>query len=104
MLTEICEALCFTVTPVAPYEKGGIEVTHEFIRRIIPKGTSLDQFQQQEIDLMMDNINSYKRKKLNNRSAHQLFSFLHGSDVLAKLNAHCIEPNSVNLTPGLLKK
>lgn len=95
--------LVFYCDPSSPYEKGGIEVTHELIRRIIPKGTPLDQFQQEDIDLMMDHINSYKRKKLNNRSAHQLFSFLHGSDVLAKLNAHCIEPNSIDLTPRLLK-
>lgn len=95
--------LVFYCDPSSPYEKGGIEVTHELIRRIIPKGTPLDQFQQEDIDLMMDHINSYKRKKLNNRSAHQLFSFLHGSDVLAKLNAHCIEPNSINLTLRLLK-
>lgn len=97
-------SLVFYCDPSCPYEKGGIEVTHELIRRVIPKGTSLDQFQQAEIDLMMDNINSYKRKKLNNRSAHQLFSFLHGDDVLAKLNAHCVDPGSINLTPGLLKK
>ena len=95
--------LVFYCNPSSPYEKGGIEVTHELIRRIIPKGTPFDQFQQKDIDLMMDHINSYKRKKLNNRSAHQLFSFLHGSDVLARLNAHCIEPNSIDLTPRLLK-
>lgn len=97
-------SLVFYCDPSSPHEKGGIEVTHEFIRRIIPKGTSLDQFQQEDIDLMMDHINSYKRKKLNNRSAHQLFSFLHGNDVLAKLNAHSIEPNGIDLTPRLLKK
>ncbi|WP_167959082.1 IS30 family transposase, partial [Anaerosporobacter faecicola] len=48
-----------------PYQKGAIEVNHELIRRILPKGTSFDQLEQKDIDLMMNHINSYKRKKLN---------------------------------------
>lgn len=88
----------------APYQKGGIEVAHEFIRKVIPKGNSMNRFGQEDISLMMDHINSYGRKKLNNRSAYQSFSFLYGDDVLAKLNANHIEPNSIILTPKLLKK
>ena len=34
---------------------------------------------------MMDHINSYKRKKLNNRSPYEAFSFYYGEDVLKKL-------------------
>ena len=52
---------------------------------------------------MMDHINSYKRKKLNNQSPHQLFSFLYGADVLEKLNSHLIDPNEITLKPELLK-
>lgn len=97
-------SLVFYCDPSAPSQKGGVEVCHEFIRRVIPKGTSLNNFTQADIDLMMDHINSYSRKKLNNRSAHQMFSFLNYEDVLVRLNATNIEPNSINLTPGLLKK
>ena len=93
----------FYCNPNSPNQKGGIEVTHELIRRVIPKGTSLNRFQQEDINLMMDNINSYGRKKLNNRSAYQSFSFLYGEDVLAKLGAHYIESNDIVLTPKLLK-
>lgn len=74
------------------------------IHRVIPKGTSLNHFEQEDIELMINHINSYARKKLNNRSANQSFSFFHGEDVLAKLGAHHIEPNSIILTPNLLKK
>ena len=97
-------SLVFYCDPNSPYQKGGIEVAHEFIRRVLPKGISFNQFQQEDIDLMMDHINSYKRKKLNDRSANQVFSFLHGEDILTKLNVHSIEPNSIDLTPKLLKK
>lgn len=38
-----------------------------------------------KIFLMMNHINSYKRKKLNNRSPYETFSFYHGEEVLHKL-------------------
>ena len=72
-------------------------------RRVLPKGTSFDHLQQKDIELMMDNINSYKRKKLHNRSAYEMFEFYYDRDVLEKLNAHYIEGNDIVLTPKLLK-
>ena len=57
-----------------------------------------------DIYLMMSHINSYNRKKLNNQSSHQLFSFLHGKNVLDTLNIKLIPANEINLTPLLLKK
>ena len=94
----------FYCDPLRSDQKGGIEVTHEFIRRILPKGTSFNHLTQADISLMMSHINSYTRKKLNNRSAHQLFSFFYGDDILARLNIHQIPANDINLTPKLLKK
>ena len=47
-----------------PDQKGSIEVTHEFIRRIIPRGQSLECYTQEDINLMMRHINSYGRKSL----------------------------------------
>ena len=40
-------------------QKGGCEVTHEFIRRVLPKGTSFDHLQQSDILRMMSHINSF---------------------------------------------
>ena len=97
-------SLVFYCNPSAPYQKGGIEVAHELIRRILPKGKSFDDLQQEDIDLMLSHINSYKRGKLNSRSAHQLFSFIYGDDILPKLNIREIEPNDIVLSPKLLKK
>lgn len=93
----------FYCDPQRSDQKGGCEVTHEMIRRVLPKGTSFDFLTQEKVDLMMNHINSYTRKKLNDRSAHQLFSFLFGSDVAAKLNSRCIPAEEINLTPELLK-
>lgn len=87
-----------------PYQKGAIEVNHELIRRILPKGTSFDQLTQEDINLMMNHINSYKRKKLNNRSPYETFSFYHGEEVLSKLGCKPVTASDILLKPSLLKK
>ena len=94
----------FYCDPQRSDQKGGCEVTHEMIRRVLPKGTSFDELDQNDINLMMSNINSYNRKKLNNQSAHQLFSFLNNGEILNTLNIKSIPANEINLTPLLLKK
>ena len=94
----------FYCDPQCSNQKGGIEVTHEFIRRILLKGTALNDLTQKDVSLMMSHINSYKRKKLGNRSANQLFSFLHGEEILRSLGITEIPSDQINLTPLLLKK
>lgn len=93
----------FYCDPAAPYQKGAAENNHEFIRRIVPKGHSFNEYVQSDITLMMNHINSYGRKKLNNQSPHQAFSFLHGNNTLKKLGAILIQSNEVILKPELLK-
>ena len=94
----------FYCDPQRSDQKGGCEVTHEFIRRILPKGSSFDHLQQSDINLMMSHINSYTRKKLGNQSAYRLFSFFYGESVLSSLGIHEIPANDINLTPRLLNK
>lgn len=94
----------FYCDPQRSDQKGGCEVTHEMIRRVLPKKTSFDNLTQDDITLMMSHINSYNRKKLNNQSAHQMFSFINGGDILDKLGIKSIPANEINLTPLLLKK
>lgn len=94
----------FYCHPSSPYEKGSCEVNHELLRRILPKGTSFDELNQKNINLMMSHINSYKRKKLNNESPYSIFSKLYGEDTINKLGIQEIEPNDVNLSTRLLKK
>jgi IS30 family transposase len=94
----------FYTDPGAPYQKGACENNHSLIRRLIPKGTSLKGYTQDDINLLMNHINSYPRKKLNNRSPFDTFSFLHGSSVLEKLGVKRIDPDDVTLNPSLFKK
>ena len=79
------------------------EVNHELLRRILPKGTSFNNLTQEDINLIMSHINSYKRKKLNNVSPLTLFSTIYGKDTLDKLNIREINSNDINLTSNILK-
>ena len=48
----------FYCNPTASYQKGMIEKNHEFIRYVIPKGTTMDNFSQSDITKMIKHINS----------------------------------------------
>ena len=88
----------------SPHQKGAIEVNHELIRRVLPKGSSFDSLTQEDIIRMMNHINSYKRKKLNNRSPYETFSFHFGEEVLYILGYESVPADQILLKPALLKK
>jgi IS30 family transposase len=94
----------FYCGPYASFQKPNVELNHEFIRKILPKGTSFDDFEQADINLMMSHINSYSREKLNDKSPFETFSFLYGHSVLRKLGLYMIPANEILLRPSLLKK
>lgn len=93
----------FYCNPSAPGQKGSAEKNHEFIRYVLPKGTSFDGLTQADIRLLMDHINSYSRESLGNKCPYDTFRFLYGEETLSLLGCHKIEPNDVNLTTALLR-
>ena len=94
----------FYCDPSAPHQKGAIEVNHTLLRRIIPKGKSFDDFTQEDIILAMNHVNSYSRKKLNDKSPYETFSFYYGEDILRKLGYGPVAAESIIMKPNLLKK
>lgn len=90
--------------PCAAFQKPNVELNHEFIRKILPKGVSFDNLEQSDISLMMSHINSYSREKLNDKSPFDMFGFIYGYDVLEKLEIRRIPANEILLKPSLLKK
>lgn len=94
----------FYCDPSSPHQKGAIEVNHELIRRILPKGTSFDSLTQEDITLVMNHVNSYKRKKLNNLSPYQTFSFYYGEELLKQFGCSSVAPEDIILKPKLLKR
>ena len=93
----------FYCNPSAPYQKGSCENNHELIRRIIPKGTDLGQYSQEQIDFMMSHINSYSRKKLGNKSPYEVFEFQYGRKILDAFHLQKIPADEIILSPELLK-
>jgi IS30 family transposase len=93
----------FYCDPNASFQKPSVELNHEFIRRILPKGSSFDHLAQDNIDLMMSHINSYSREKLNDKSPLDMFGFLYGGSVAEKLGQRKIPANEIVLKPSLLK-
>jgi len=94
----------FYCDPQASWQKPNVELNHEFIRRILPKGKSFNHLNQADIDLMMNHINSYGREKLNYRSPAAAMTSLFGKEVLELLNVRIIPANEIVLHPKLLKK
>ena len=96
--------LVFYCDPLQSQQKGSAERNHEFIRQIIPKGRSMDDLCQGDVDLMMDHINSYRRESLGWKSPYDAFAFFYGKEVLDRLGLKKIAPDDVFLKPELLKK
>ena len=94
----------FYCDPSAPYQKPAVENNHALIRRVIPKGTSMDSFDQDDITLMMNHINSYKRANLGNKSSYEVFTGLYGEEALRRMGAEFIPGDDITLRPYLLQK
>lgn len=85
------------------YQKRKIKENHELIQRILPKGYSFNNLTQEDISKVTDHINSYRRKRLNNKSPYEAFQFYYGGSVLDKLGCTYISPEHIIMKPWLLK-
>lgn len=96
----------FYCDPMASWQKGCIEKNHEFIRYAIPKKKSLNPYNQDDITLLMNHINSIKCPGLGNKSPYELV----GKDdedfheLMRLLKMHLIPPDEVHLMPDLFVK
>lgn len=94
----------FYCDPSAPHQKGSAERNHEFIRNFIPKGRSFEPYTQRDISRMMDNINSYCRRSLGNKSPYDMMAFLYGEEILKLLGCHKIKPNDVIMNASIFNR
>ena len=84
-------------------QKGEIEKNHEYIRYVLPQGTSFDAMTQEKVDLLMSHINSTARPSLQGRSPIELALQHFGKDTVEKLGLRVIRADDVCLKPELLK-
>ena len=88
----------------SPYQKGSAERNHEFIRMFLPKGTSLEDYTQEDISNMMNHINSYSRPSLGNKSPYEMMEFLYGKKTVNLLGMKYIHPDDVTLNKSIFHK
>ncbi len=92
--------------PMASWQKPHIEKNHEYIRYVLHKGQPMDWLEQEDVTLLMNNINSVKRRGLGWKSPYELVEEddedMHALFKLLKM--HLIPADEVLLTPELLRK
>jgi len=91
-----CDPYCF-------WQKGTCEKNHEYIRYILPKGTSFDNLTDKQIRKLMNHINNEKRDSLNGHSPYELSLLLLDNKLHEDVGLEYITPDEVNLGPSMLK-
>ena len=89
--------------PYSFWQKGCCEKNHEYIRYVRKKGSSFDDLEQSDVDLLANHINSTKRDSLNGHSPFELSQMLLDEKLLTVMNYRAVTPDDVMLTPELLK-
>ncbi len=91
----------FYCDPGHSEQKGKIENNHEYIRRFIPKGTSFDNYTQDDINLMINHINSVKRDSLNGENPYTLMEDFLPQELIDMLNITEIKQEDIILKDTL---
>ena len=94
----------FYCDPGASWQKGAIEKNHEYIRYVLPKGSTFDNLNQGKTNILMSNINSTSRDTLNGKTPYDAALLILKEEVMKKLGVTKIEADEVNLSPNLLKE
>lgn len=84
-------------------QKSQIELSHEYIRRYIPKGISINNYTDENIHNMMKHINSTPRKSLGWKSPYEVAVEMFGEEFLKKLDISKIESKEIILNKKLFK-
>ena len=94
----------FYCDPSCSWQKGSIEKNHEYIRYILPKGTSFASLTQDDCYLIASHINSTPRLSLNNNSPFESAYLFLGEQNIKKFNIKKIDNDDIDLSIRLLKK
>lgn len=86
----------FYCNPYSSFQKANIERNHEYIRRVIPKGISLDSLTLEQVQTLETNINNIPRDILNGKTPFELTKELFPL-LIEKLNYKYIKPDDVSL-------
>ncbi len=93
----------FYCDPGASWQKGAIEKNHEFIRYVLPKGSSFNELTQDKTNTLMSHINSTSRDILNGKTPYDAILLILDEEAINKLGVTKVKADDVNLSPKLLK-
>jgi len=88
----------FYADPYKSSDKPHCERNHEFIRYVYPKGKSLNTINQNDLNEVFSNINSYVRESLGDETPYDLVKEAYGEDFLNAIKIRRIENKKVRLT------
>lgn len=94
----------FYCDPGASGQKGKIENNHEYIRRYIPKNTSFNDYTQDEINLMLNHINSVKRDSLQGHNPYTIMKEFLPQEIIDLFDIKEIEQQDIILKDTLFNK
>ena len=94
----------FYCDPACSWQKGSIEKNHEFIRYILPKGTSFSNLNQDDCYKIASHINSTPRLSLNNKSPYDYALLFLGQNNINKFKIKKIDYDDIDLSYRLLRK
>ena len=95
----------FYCDPMRSWQKPHVEKVHEFVRYVLPKGTSFKDLTQEDLTLLASHINSVKRYSLGGKSPLEALTEKDTDlkKLLEKLKVHSILADEVHLTKDLLR-
>lgn len=97
------ESRVFFCDPYRSSQKPKVEKNHTLFRDIAPKGTSFDDFTQEDVNTIFSHVNGIKRNVFNGNAPYSLFVQIFGKDTAEALGIVEILPNDVVQSPKLLK-
>jgi transposase, IS30 family len=94
----------FYCDPYCSWQKPNVENNHLNLRKIFPKGESMDFATQEKVALALSHMNSMLRAGLGNAPAIKLFEQCYGIGILDKLGIHLVAPSEVRMIPELVRE
>lgn len=100
---EMLGTRVFYCDPRAANQKGNVENQNGQLRRIVPKGYSIQELTFEDSFLINAHLNSYIRASIQNKTAFQWFQFAFPKQAIEALRLYEVPPSDVLLSPKLLK-
>ena len=95
---DTCKKICnvFYCKPYSSWQKHEIEVNHEYIRRVLPKGSDFSTLTSSQVKKLQDNINAIPRESLNGKTPFDLTKQKY-PEFIKSLKCKYIKPDKVSL-------